>query len=54
MEQQETLQKQKRVLQAAIEASSKRYEAQLVDKKKEYEQMQYAKARMVHGYNEKI
>ena len=32
MEQQESLQKQKRVLQAAIEASSKRYEAQLVDK----------------------
>jgi len=29
--------KQKRVLQTAIEASSKRYESQLVDKKKEYE-----------------
>ena len=37
MEQHEALLKQKRVLQTAIEASSKRYEAQLVDKKKEYE-----------------
>ena len=42
------------MLQAAIEAQGKRYESQLAEKKKEYEQQQYGKARIVHAYNEKI
>lgn len=42
------------MLQAAIEAQGKRYESQLSEKKKEYEQQQYGKARIVHAYNEKI
>ena len=37
MEQHEALQKQKRVLQQSIEASSKKYETQLTDKKKEFD-----------------
>ena len=54
MEQHEALQKQKRVLQQSIEASSKKYETQLTEKKKEFDQLQYTKAKIVHGYNEKV
>lgn len=45
---------QKRVLQSAIEAQAKRYDSILSEKKKEYEQQQYNKAKIVQQYNEKI
>ena len=45
---------QKRVIQTAIEAQAKRYESILSEKKKEYDEQQYSKAKIVHSYNEKI
>ena len=45
---------QKRVLQGAIEATSKKFEGMLADKKKEFQQAEYAKARIVMNYNERI
>lgn len=54
MEQNDKLMNQKRVLQAAIEAQAKRYETILSEKKKEFDEQQYTKARIVHTYNEKI
>ena len=46
--------KQKAVLQGAIETNSKKFEAEISGKKKEYESLEYAKAKIVHEYNSKI
>ena len=42
------------MLQGAIETNSKKFEAGLTTKKKEYEQLEYSKAKIVQEYNSKI
>ena len=46
--------KKKGVLHGSIEASNKKYETQMNEKKKELEHLQYQKAKIVQEYNEKI
>ena len=48
------LDKQKKILQSAIDTLTKRYEVQIAEKKKEYDALYLKKAQILKAYNEKI
>lgn len=50
----ELLEKQKNIVKSAIDAMTKRYEAALAEKKKEYDSLYYKKAMILKSYNDKI
>lgn len=48
------LDKQKKIVLAAVEAMTKRYESAIGEKKKEYESLYLKKAQILKSYNEKV
>jgi anion-transporting ArsA/GET3 family ATPase len=48
------LDKQKKIVQSAIDTLTKRYEVQIADKRKEYDALYLKKAQILKGYNEKV
>lgn len=46
--------KQKKIVMAAMDTMTKRYEGQITDKKKEYEALYLKKATILKSYNEKV
>ena len=48
------LDKQKKIVQSAIDTMSKKYESAVTEKKKEYDQLYMKKAMILRSYNEKI
>ncbi len=46
--------KQKKIVMAAMETMTKRYEGQIADKKKDYEALYLKKATILKSYNEKV
>ena len=48
------LEKQKKIVLSAVDTMTKRYEGQLSDKRKEYEQLYIKKATILKGYNERV
>lgn len=49
-----TLEKQKRIVLTAVDTMTRRYEAAINEKRREYEQFYMRKAQILKSYNEKV